>query len=70
MRAGRSVRVHKRDEGKPAEERRVTERKTDGGRLRLRRVEGKGWKHKGSSLKIVSLRDRRHNEDDKPVVFT
>lgn len=58
------------DEGKPVEERRVTERKMDGGRLRLSRVEGRGWKHKGSSLKIVSFRDRRHNEDDKPVVFT
>lgn len=30
------------DEGKPVEERRVTERKMDGGRLRLSRVEGKG----------------------------
>lgn len=58
------------DEGKPAEERRVTERKMNGGRLS--RVEGMGApaRHKGSSLKIVSFRDRRHNEDDKPGVFT
>lgn len=61
------------DEGKPAEKRRVTERKMDGGRLSgvegMRGVWGAA-RHKGSSLKIVSFRDRRHNEDDKPGVFT
>lgn len=56
------------DEGKPAEKRRVTERKMDGGRLSG--VGVGGARHKGSSLKIVSFRDRRHNEDDKPGVFT
>lgn len=59
------------DEGKPAEKRRVTERKMDGGRLSgVEGMQGGAARHKGSSLKIVSFRDRRHNEDDKPGVFT